>query len=89
MAYLAIRCSSRINAVSQLHARVARDMWRRLWPGHGSDEVPIVGITNGIDTRTWTAADTLSLTSPVTTVTCQGWTLVPLGARAATSIKIE
>lgn len=57
MAYLALRNASRINGVSQLHGRVAREMWRPMWPGAAAHEVPIVGITNGIHTRTWVSAD--------------------------------
>ncbi|MGM0578697.1 MAG: alpha-glucan family phosphorylase [Myxococcota bacterium] len=57
MAYLALRCSGGINAVSELHAQVSRNMWRRLWPGYQSDEVPIEPITNGVHTRTWVAEE--------------------------------
>jgi len=57
MAYLALRLSGRVNGVSQLHARVSRAMWQRLWPGAEVDEVPIVGITNGIHLRTWLSED--------------------------------
>ncbi|TNF38252.1 MAG: alpha-glucan family phosphorylase [Deltaproteobacteria bacterium] len=53
MAYLALRLSGWVNGVSQLHAEVSREMWQRLWPGYAAAEVPIVGVTNGIHTRTW------------------------------------
>ena len=53
MAYLALRLSGWVNGVSQLHAHVSRAMWERLWPGYEVAEVPIVGVTNGIHTRTW------------------------------------
>ncbi|MCB9730243.1 MAG: alpha-glucan family phosphorylase [Deltaproteobacteria bacterium] len=53
MAYLALRSAGSVNAVSSLHAEVSRGMWRPLWPGLEPSEVPIIGITNGIHTRTW------------------------------------
>ena len=53
MAYLALRLSGWVNGVSQLHAKVSRGMWQRLWPGRQVDEVPIQGVTNGIHIKTW------------------------------------
>ena len=53
MAYLALRCSGWVNGVSQLHGQVSRSMWQCLWPGSEANEVPIVGITNGIHHLTW------------------------------------
>jgi len=53
MTLLAIRTSSYVNGVSQLHAEVSKRMWRHLWPGVPIDEIPIEGITNGIHTMTW------------------------------------
>jgi starch phosphorylase len=53
MAYLAIRCSDWLNGVSQLHAKVSRGMWQDMWPGTAEDDIPIIGVTNGIHTRTW------------------------------------
>ncbi len=61
MAYLALRCSAWVNGVSQLHAVVSRGMWKKLWPGFEPDEVPIVGVTNGIHTPTWTSGEMGSL----------------------------
>ncbi|NIM95248.1 MAG: alpha-glucan family phosphorylase [Anaerolineales bacterium] len=55
MAILAIRMSSRLNGVSELHGRVARQMWSFLWHEKSEDEVPITHITNGIHTGTWLA----------------------------------
>lgn len=55
MPVLAIRLSSHLNGVSELHGRVARRMWKYLWPGKTEDEVPIDYITNGIHTGTWLA----------------------------------
>jgi glycogen phosphorylase len=53
MAYLAIRCADWRNGVSQLHAKVSRGMWREMWPGTAEDDIPIIGVTNGVHTRTW------------------------------------
>jgi starch phosphorylase len=47
MSQLAIRVSRARNAVSELHGRVAREMWRPLYPGASAEEVPITHVTNG------------------------------------------
>ena len=57
MAYLAIRCADWLNGVSQLHAKVSRGMWRALWPGVAEDDIPIIGVTNGIHSRTWVSQE--------------------------------
>jgi glycogen phosphorylase len=48
---LAIRLSSNVNGVSQLHGEVSSGMWRHLWPG--SPERPVSAITNGVHTESW------------------------------------
>ncbi len=53
MTILALKMSDRRNAVSQLHATVARKMWQGLWPDLKENDVPIVPITNGIHLPTW------------------------------------
>jgi starch phosphorylase len=67
MPVLALRFSVGRNAVSELHGRVSREMWKFIWsekPGDASgatspnqkvDEVPIIHITNGIHTTSWLA----------------------------------
>jgi glycogen phosphorylase len=55
MTALALRGSDFHNGVSQLHGHVARGMWQWLYPGKSQDEVPIIGVTNGIHTATWLA----------------------------------
>jgi starch phosphorylase len=50
MTVLALRMAEKANAVSQLHAEVARKMWSWLYPGK---EPPIGYITNGVHTRSW------------------------------------
>ncbi|OGO49296.1 MAG: alpha-glucan phosphorylase [Chloroflexi bacterium RBG_16_64_43] len=55
MPVLALRLSSRANAVSELHGHVARRMWHALWPDLDESQVPISHITNGIHSATWLA----------------------------------
>jgi len=55
MPVLAMHMSSLRNGVSQLHGKVAREMWNYLWPDTRVEEVPISHITNGIHTGTWLA----------------------------------
>jgi starch phosphorylase len=61
MAILAMRLANRINGVSQLHARVSREMWQQVWPQVPTDEVPILGITNGIHPRSYISHDLADL----------------------------
>lgn len=51
MAALAIKTSSFINGVSQLHGEVSRLMFQGLWPNLPLPEVPITSITNGVHAR--------------------------------------
>ncbi|MFA4661737.1 maltodextrin phosphorylase [Pyrococcus kukulkanii] len=53
MTILSIKTSNFVNGVSQLHAKVTREMWADLWKGVPLDEIPIEGITNGVHTATW------------------------------------
>lgn len=55
MPLLALRMAYRSNGVSKLHGEVARGMWQGYWPGIPREEVPILHVTNGIHTRTWTS----------------------------------
>jgi starch phosphorylase len=55
MPMLALRFSNGRNAVSELHGKVARDMWHFMWPDRRVDDVPITHVTNGIHTNTWLA----------------------------------
>ncbi len=61
MAVLAIRLTSRVNGVSQLHGTVAQRMWQNLWPGVPVDEVPIEAVTNGMHARSWISHDMAGL----------------------------
>ena len=50
---LAIRTSSRVNGVSELHGRVADAMWRQLRPSGFQGERFIGHVTNGVHAPTW------------------------------------
>jgi glycogen phosphorylase len=53
MTALALRASGAVNAVSQLHGEVTRQMWVSIWPGSTVDQVPVGFITNGVHVPTW------------------------------------
>jgi glycogen phosphorylase len=55
MPILAIHFSKKRNAVSELHGKVSRDMWRFLWPERKVEDIPITHVTNGVHTGTWLA----------------------------------
>jgi starch phosphorylase len=61
MAILAMRLAFKTNGVSQLHARVSREMWQEVWPQVPLEETPILGITNGIHPRSWISHDMADL----------------------------
>jgi starch phosphorylase len=50
---LALRTAERCNAVSRLHAEVARAIWAHLWPARAVEKVPIDYVTNGVHAPTW------------------------------------
>ena len=54
---LALRTSAYANGVSELHGRVAREMWGDVWPDRDLAEVPIGSITNGVHGPTWVGAE--------------------------------
>ena len=53
MTVLALKLSRAANAVSELHGRVSRHMWRSLYPGRPVEQVPIGHITNGVHLLGW------------------------------------
>jgi starch phosphorylase len=61
MAILALRLAAGTNGVSRAHGGVARSMWSDLWPQTPREEVPIISITNGIHTLSWTSIDMAGL----------------------------
>jgi starch phosphorylase len=56
MAYLAVRGSGAVNAVSRLHGKVSRHLFEPLFPRWPQDEVPIEHVTNGVHVPTWVSA---------------------------------
>lgn len=61
MTLLALRLSGRRNAVSQLHGKVSRQMWRSVWPEQPEEAVPIAHVTNGVHLPTWVGAPMAAL----------------------------
>jgi starch phosphorylase len=59
MTVAGLRLSSRANAVAELHAVTARQMW-----SHVIDGAPIAAITNGVDHRVWQDARVRDSSSP-------------------------
>jgi starch phosphorylase len=57
MTILALRLSRHANGVSKLHGEVSRSLWKDVWNGVPTHEVPITSITNGIHTKTWMAPE--------------------------------
>ncbi len=57
MTALALRTAGSVNAVSQLHGQVTRDMWAPIWPGVADDKRPVRAITNGIHVPTWLSSE--------------------------------
>ena len=55
MTALALRTAGNVNAVSQLHTEVTREMWAPIWPNRPADQRPVRAITNGIHVGTWVA----------------------------------
>jgi starch phosphorylase len=53
----ALRLSARANAVSKLHGRVTRTLWRDLWPEKQQDDIPLLSITNGVHLPSWQAPE--------------------------------
>jgi len=53
MTALALRTSGAVNAVSQLHGVVTREMWGPIWPSTPEDQRPVRAITNGVHMPTW------------------------------------
>jgi glycogen phosphorylase len=56
MTVLALKLSRHANAVSALHGRVSRQMWKPLYPNRTEEQVPIGHITNGVHVMSWLSA---------------------------------
>ena len=61
MTVLALRMAGKSNAVSKLHGRVSRTMWKNVWPDIPMDDLPIVSITNGTHGPSWISRDVAGL----------------------------
>ncbi|PID84910.1 MAG: alpha-glucan phosphorylase [Chloroflexi bacterium] len=57
MTVLALKLAGQSNAVSQLHGEVSREMWQDVWPEKAVNDVPIMGITNGVHLPTWVSSE--------------------------------
>ena len=57
MTALALRTAGTVNAVSQLHGQVTRQMWGPIWGNVPDDQRPVRAITNGIHVPTWLSAE--------------------------------
>jgi starch phosphorylase len=53
MAFLAARCSGSVQAVSERHAEVSRQIFAPLFPRRPLGEVPIGHVTNGVHMASW------------------------------------
>ena len=61
MTALALRTSDAVNAVSQLHGVVTRDMWGPIWPSTPEEHRPVRAITNGVHMPTWLSTEMANL----------------------------
>src|SRR5262245_28031080 len=61
MTVLALRLANAANGVSELHGKVSREMWRKIWPDLPVAEVPITHVTNGVHTPSWVSPDLTEL----------------------------
>ena len=63
MTALAMRSSARVNAVSQLHGEVTREMWVPIWPDGRMTAAGHARITNGVHVPTWMSSEMAQLCS--------------------------
>ncbi|GAN99277.1 alpha-glucan phosphorylase [Komagataeibacter xylinus NBRC 13693] len=56
MAWLALRVSGAVNAVSRLHEQVSRALFNPQFPRWPQGEVPVSHVTNGVHVPTWDSA---------------------------------
>jgi starch phosphorylase len=57
MTALALRTAGSVNAVSELHGQVTREMWGPIWPDVADEQRPVRSITNGIHMPTWLSSE--------------------------------
>jgi glycogen phosphorylase len=56
MAYLAMRGSGSVNAVSRLHGQASRHLFAPIFPRCPEEEIPVGHVTNGVHMPTWDSA---------------------------------
>ena len=61
MTALAMRTAGGVNAVSQLHGVVTREMLAPMWPGVEAQKRPVRAITNGVHMPTWLSNEMVKL----------------------------
>ncbi len=61
MTALALRTSGGVNAVSQLHGEITKQMWQPIWPGVPYEQLPVHFITNGVHAPTWMSSEIAAL----------------------------
>jgi len=61
MTAAAIRLSERVNAVSERHGDVTREIWKGIWPNRPKKDIPIGHVTNGVHLATWMNNDVMAL----------------------------
>jgi glycogen phosphorylase/synthase len=54
MSVLAVKLSQEVNAVSKIHGRVTREMFKDLYKGYFTEELHFGYVTNGVHYPTWT-----------------------------------
>ncbi len=57
MTVLALRLAAKSNGVAKLHGKVSRNMWKRVFPGTPTHEIPIGSVTNGVHQRSFLSPD--------------------------------
>lgn len=57
MTVLALRLTSKANAVSKQHGKVSRSMWAGVWPDLFVEDIPITSVTNGVHLPTWVGSE--------------------------------
>ncbi len=63
MAYLAIRGSGAVSAVSRLHGKVSRQIFSNLFARWPEEEIPVSHVTNGVHMPSWDSAQSEALWS--------------------------
>ncbi len=61
MTILALKAAAMANGVSELHGRMSRKMWERVWNGMHRSMVPIGHVTNGVHMPTFVAPEMRAL----------------------------